>query len=57
MDIEKMKAHAKLCERNLKDKRVKCCAACPFESEITMLYPHLDILFNAKRKELAKHKR
>lgn len=30
----KMKKHIKLCKRNLKSDRVKCCATCPFEDMI-----------------------
>ena len=40
MDYEKMKKHVnKLCKKNLKDKRVKCCAECPFMEEIIRWFP------------------
>jgi hypothetical protein len=46
----KLANHVKLCRRNLKSSRVKCCAGCPFEDEITQEYPELKMLFEAKRK-------
>jgi hypothetical protein len=52
MDINKLKTHIKLCRRNLNSSRVKCCANCPFEEEITGYFPELKILFNEKRKYL-----
>lgn len=52
MDLEKLKIHIKLCRKNLKSKRVKCCANCPFEEEIVKHYPELEIMFITKRKEL-----
>ena len=52
MNIERMKRHVKLCRRNLRDKRVKCCAQCPFEDEIIFRYPELRELFIAKREIL-----
>jgi len=42
--------HIKLCKRNLRNKRVKCCAICPFEEEILAHYPELAEGFRAKRK-------
>jgi hypothetical protein len=50
MNPDKLKEHIKLCRRNLKSKRVKCCAQCPFEDEITGMYPELRAMFEAKRK-------
>ena len=49
MDVEKLAKHIKLCKKNLKSARVKCCASCPFEEEITDKYPDLKDLFTAKR--------
>lgn len=37
--------HIKLCLRNLKSSRIKCCAVCPFEEEITNEFPKLKPLF------------
>lgn len=50
MDITKLKNHIKLCSRNLKSDRVKCCASCPFEDEIVSFYQELKKLFVEKRK-------
>jgi hypothetical protein len=50
MDKEKLKNHIKLCSKNLKSIRVKCCKECPFEEEITLEYPELKKLFLEKRK-------
>lgn len=41
--------HVRLCRRNLRSRRVKCCARCPFEDEIVDAYPKLRALFVAKR--------
>jgi hypothetical protein len=49
MNLDKLKIHIKLCKRNLKSTRVKCCNNCPFEEEILRHYPALKILFNRKR--------
>jgi hypothetical protein len=51
MNKEKLKTHVKLCKRNLKSKRVKCCANCPFEEEIVGEYPELKKLFEEKREQ------
>lgn len=51
MDSKKLAIHIKLCRKNLKSKRVKCCANCPFEEEIIEHYPELEVMFIAKRKE------
>ena len=50
MDAEKLKKHVKLCARNLKSVKVKCCGSCPFEEEITSLYPEMKVLYENKRK-------
>jgi len=49
MDKEKLKEHIKLCRKNLNSKRVKCCANCPFEEEITREYPELKEKFEGKK--------
>jgi len=49
MDSLKLKNHIKLCKKNLKSSRVKCCKDCPFEEEITKEYPELKQLFSEKR--------
>jgi len=49
MDKIKLLKHVKLCRRNLKDKRVKCCANCPFEEEIVFVFPDMKELFEKKR--------
>lgn len=52
MDKAKLKTHIKLCFRNLKSERIKCCANCPFEEEITKYYPEVAVLFRLKRRYL-----
>ena len=42
----------RLCIKNLRSQRVKCCASCPFEDQITAEYPHLAALYEAKRKRI-----
>ena len=42
---------SRLCRKNLNSDRVKCCAQCPFEEEITKAYPELGRLFVHKRTE------
>lgn len=54
MDVDRLRNHVKLCRRNLNSSRVKCCATCPFEEEIVGLFPELKILFEEKRKWIAK---
>lgn len=49
---EKLDKHIKLCTRNIKSDRVKCCAQCPFELIITQHNPELGPLFTQKRKKL-----
>ena len=53
MNRDRLKRHIKLCRRNLKSGRVKCCADCPFEDEITSEYPELKKLFCEKRSALS----
>ena len=52
VSTEKLSKHVKLCRKNLKDKRVKCCATCPFEEIIIEHSPDLKELFETKRKGL-----
>jgi len=52
MNKKKLSHHVKLCLRNLRDKRTKCCANCPFEEEILSIYPDMKELFEEKRKKL-----
>ena len=52
MDLVKLKKHVELCKRNLSNWRVKCCAECPFEREITKHYPEFAVLFVKKRKDI-----
>lgn len=49
MNATKLKEHVKLCKKNLKSKRVRCCANCPFEEEIVGCFPELKVLFIEKR--------
>lgn len=49
MDVIRLKTHVKLCIKNLKSERVKCCANCPFEEEICNEYPEIKSLFEKKR--------
>lgn len=49
MNKERLAQHIKLCKRNLKNDRVKCCAMCPFEEDICEEYPELCNLFQKKR--------
>jgi len=50
LDGDKLSRHVKrLCRKNLKLARVKCCAECPFEPIILDYYPELAKLFEIKR--------
>lgn len=49
VDEVKLEKHLKLCRRNLKSDRVKCCAECPFEKIIEGADVGLSILFDEKR--------
>jgi len=50
---ERLVNHLKLCRKNLKSNRVKCCAQCPFEDEIVEAEPTLEVLFETKRHMIA----
>lgn len=52
MNRDKLRTHVKLCIKNLKSDRVKCCANCPFEEEILSYYPELESMFEDKRRKL-----
>jgi hypothetical protein len=53
IDATKLDRHLRLCRRNLKGDRVKCCASCPFEAIIVAHAPELTELFERKRSVLA----
>ena len=44
--------HIKLCKKNLRSKRVKCCASCPFEEFIIDKSPGMAVMFEDKRRQL-----
>ena len=50
VDQEKLREHVRLCRKNLRSNRVKCCAQCPFEEFIVAHTPDLKGLFAAKRR-------
>ena len=50
MDVDRLKKHIKVCLRNMRNPRVFLCAQCPFEDEITIVYPKMKAQFEAKRK-------
>ena len=52
MDKKRLESHIRLCRKNLKSDRVKCCADCPFEEEIVAEYPELQELFERKRLDI-----
>ncbi|NHJ46155.1 MAG: hypothetical protein FK733_00070 [Asgard group archaeon] len=55
IDKKKLYGHVvRLCKRNLKSPRVKCCAQCPFEEIICSCFPELRELFILKRDMLAE---
>lgn len=39
----------RLCIKNLRDKRVKCCSRCPFQDLIEKSFPETKNLFRAKQ--------
>jgi len=53
MDLKKLETHVRLCRRNLRSNRVRCCATCPFEEEIVSQYPDLQDLFDKKRERIS----
>ena len=57
MDLKKLSKHIKLCRKNLKDTRTKCCAECPFEEEIVLTFPELGPLFNKKREQISNYEK
>ena len=50
IDENKLDKQAKLCRRNLKNKRVKICNTCPFEDILKATYPEMIELFIEKHK-------
>jgi hypothetical protein len=54
MNKNKLSRHIKLCLKNLRSNRTKCCANCPFEEEILSVYPDMKELFEDKRKKMEK---
>jgi len=54
MNKEKLKNHIKLCKRNLRSNRVKCCVECPFEDEIVGEYPEFKKEFQQKRENIKR---
>jgi hypothetical protein len=57
MNKEKLSSHIKLCLKNLKSYRVKCCANCPFKEEILSVYPDMKDLFESKIIEVNKNEK
>lgn len=55
MNKQRLEKHVKLCLKNLKDVRVKCCATCPFEEEITAYKADFKDLFIDKRRHFGIH--
>ena len=55
MNKERLEKHIKLCRRNLRSTRVKCCTTCPFKEEILSIYPELAIGFYRKESNLLEH--
>ena len=49
IDPDKLSKHLKLCRKNLKSDRVKCCASCPFETIICDADDSMKDLFDRKR--------
>lgn len=53
VDLAKLTDHIKrLCVPNLRSKRVKCCAKCPFEQIIIRARPDTEVLFVRKRAQV-----
>jgi|GEM_PF-2720673 len=50
---QKLLNHVKLCKKNLKSDRVRCCAFCPFENAVESADIGLAPLFDAKRRKFA----
>jgi len=47
----RLERHVKrLCIKNLRDKRVKCCAECPFQDLIEKAFPETAVLFKEKQR-------
>lgn len=52
VELSKLENHVRLCRRNLRSNKVKCCATCPFENIICEIYPDMKKLFERKRARL-----
>ena len=50
VDKVKLATHIRLCRKNLKSDRVRCCANCPFEDFIVDYDTSLKTLFEKKRR-------
>jgi hypothetical protein len=47
---DRLERHVKsLCLKNLRDKRTKCCAQCPFQDDIEREFPETRFLFQEKQ--------
>jgi hypothetical protein len=47
---DRIERHVKtLCLKNLRDKRTKCCAQCPFQDDIEREFPETRFLFQEKQ--------
>lgn len=46
---EDIRKFSKLCRRNLKSKRIKCCKNCPFKEDIIKACPDLEELFKESK--------
>ncbi len=57
IDLKKLENHIKLCQKNLKDKRIKCCINCPFKDIILQYYPYLKQLFKINETKSEKNKK
>lgn len=49
MNLKRLEKHIKICKKNLKNNRIKCCALCPFEEDICFYYPDMKDMFIQKR--------
>jgi|GEM_PF-6519357 len=55
IDDKKLKKFTEnLCQKNLSDRRVHCCAVCPIENAIVQMRPELKEKFETKRREVLR---
>ena len=53
MIYSRLKDHFnKLCKRNLKNKKIKCCHKCPFEDDLIDQFPEAKKMFEEKHKQV-----